>query len=208
MWSASGLGPIDAAAFAGFALAWGAYHALLERGGGDPGLNRRMDGERRRWMAQMVLREQRIVDTQITGALQNGSAFFASSSLIAIGAAAAILRAPGSLASIYAGFGFDGALGGGGEVAVQAKALGLVAIFGYAFFKFSWSYRLFNFAAILVGATPMVGPLAPRREAAARAAAMNVAAGRHFSRGQRALFFALAYLGWFAGPLVLVGMTL
>ena len=25
-------------------------------------------------------------------------------------------------------------------------------------------------------------------------------AGRHFNRGQRAFFFALGYLGWFAGP--------
>ena len=29
---------------------------------------------------------------------------------------------------------------------------------------------------------------------------MNVAGGRHFNRGQRAFFFALAYMGWFLGP--------
>ena len=36
---------------------------------------------------------------------------------------------------------------------------------------------------------------------------MNVAAGRHFTRGQRAFFFALAYLGWFLGPLTFLGFT-
>lgn len=34
------------------------------------------------------------------------------------------------------------------------------------------------------------------------------AAGRHFNRGQRAFFFALGYLGWFIGPLVLIGTTI
>jgi uncharacterized membrane protein len=36
---------------------------------------------------------------------------------------------------------------------------------------------------------------------------MSVAAARHFTRGQRAFFFALAYLGWFLGPLVFMAMT-
>ena len=40
-----------------------------------------------------------------------------------------------------------------------------------------------------------------------RAANMNVTAGRHFTRGLQAFFFALAYLGWFIGPWVLIGST-
>jgi uncharacterized membrane protein len=32
-------------------------------------------------------------------------------------------------------------------------------------------------------------------------------AGRHFNRGQRAFFFALGYLGWFAGPWILFVST-
>ena len=40
-----------------------------------------------------------------------------------------------------------------------------------------------------------------------RAAEMNIVAGRHFNRGQRALFFAVAYLGWFVSPFVLMGTT-
>jgi uncharacterized membrane protein len=80
-------------------------------------------------------------------------------------------------------------------------------IFGYAFYKFAWSYRLFNYAAILIGAVvphddPALGPAE-----ATRAANMNVVAGRHFTRGLQAFFFALAYLGWFIGPWVLIGST-
>jgi uncharacterized membrane protein len=89
------------------------------------------------------------------------------------------------------------------------KVVGLVAIFGYAFFKFAWSYRLFNYASILIGATPSHRSSRPdqRRLTALRAAEMGIVAGRHFNRGQRAFFFALAYLGWFVGPVVLMGTT-
>jgi len=36
----------------------------------------------------------------------------------------------------------------------EAKTIGLAIIFVYAFFKFAWAYRLYNYVAILVGATP------------------------------------------------------
>ena len=36
---------------------------------------------------------------------------------------------------------------------------------------------------------------------------MNTIAGKHFTAGQRSLFMALAYLGWFAGPAVLAVTT-
>ena len=36
----------------------------------------------------------------------------------------------------------------------ELKMLGLIVIFVYTFFKFAWSYRLFNYFAIMVGAAP------------------------------------------------------
>jgi uncharacterized membrane protein len=36
---------------------------------------------------------------------------------------------------------------------------------------------------------------------------MNVVAGQHFNRGQRAFFFALAYLGWFVSAYVFIVAT-
>ena len=89
------------------------------------------------------------------------------------------------------------------------KVVGLVVIFGYAFFKFAWSYRLFNYASILIGATPAAKSGRPdqRRLTALRAAEMNIVAGRHFNRGQRAFFFALGYLGWFVSAPVFIVAT-
>ena len=36
---------------------------------------------------------------------------------------------------------------------------------------------------------------------------MNRIAGRHFNAGLRAIFFAIAYLGWFLGPYALIATT-
>ena len=84
----------------------------------------------------------------------------------------------------------------------ETKCVGLILVFVYAFFKFAWSYRLFNYVAILLGGMP---PASQRdtKEAEAhviRTSRLFEAAGRHFNRGQRAFFFALGYLGWFVSP--------
>jgi uncharacterized membrane protein len=158
------------------------------------------------WMSEMSRRDNRIVDANIMSSLQNGAAFFASTSLLAIGAAAALLRAGEDAVKIAADLPFGIATT---RALWEIKVIGLLVIFGYAFFKFAWSYRLFNYAAILVGATPAPGSSDPRERAriAGRAGRMGVAAGRHFTRGQRAYFFALAYLGWFLGPWTLMATT-
>lgn len=185
-----------------FLAAWIGYKILVEHSRwADQSLNVMMNNYRHVWMARMLERELRIIDTTIMATLQNGTAFFASTSLIVIGGALALLRSTDEVLNLVA----DLPLGiETTRFAWELKVIGLVAIFGYAFFKFSWSYRLFNYAAILIGATPMVekghAPDAQARAAAARAEQMAVVAGRHFNRGQRAFFFALAYLGWFLSP--------
>jgi uncharacterized membrane protein len=91
----------------------------------------------------------------------------------------------------------------------ELKVLGLAVIFVYAFFKFAWSYRLFNYLAIMVGAAPPSSEKdTPAAQAFAhRASRLCADAGLHFNRGQRAFFFALGYLGWFLGPLELALST-
>ena len=92
----------------------------------------------------------------------------------------------------------------------ELKSIGLAVIFVYAFFKFAWSYRLFNYMAIVVGSRcRFCGRItATRRFAVARQAAeMNAVAGTHFNRGQRAFFFSLAYLGWFVSPYLFIAAT-
>lgn len=202
-----GLTPIDLSALGWFALAWATHVYVVEHSQMRlKSLNYRMDLARREWMTQMLKREVRIVDTQIMASLHQGTAFFASTSLFAIGGALAVLRSTEELMVVFRALPF----------AVQTtrtvweiKVVGLLVIFVYAFFKFAWSYRLFNYAVIELGATPTAeeaqSPAA--RVAAERLARMTTLAGRHFNRGQRAIFFALAYLGWFVNGFVLAGAT-
>jgi uncharacterized membrane protein len=138
--------------------------------------------------------------------LQNGTAFFASTSLIAIGGALTLLRSGDEIMTVMSLLPLGATPSRG---LWDLKMMGLIIIFVYAFFKFAWSYRLFNYFAIMVGAAP---PPKEKDTAAAQAFAHRAAklcadAGRHFNRGQRAFFFALGYLGWFLGPLPLALTT-
>ena len=174
---------------------------------GRSGLNALMNAYRDEWMERMLARDMRMFDAQITAALQNGTAFFASTSLIAIGATLTLLRSSEAVLPVIAELPFGIAPS---RELWELKMMGLLVIFVYAFFKFAWSYRLFNYFAIMVGASP---PMAEKDTPAARAFAHRAAlvsadAGRHFNRGQRAFFFALGYLGWFLGPVPLVVTTL
>lgn len=201
------LSPLDLVALSLFIGAWICYHVALEwTRHRKPGLNSRMDGYRDIWMMRMLERDVRIVDTQIMASLQNGTAFFASTSLIAVGGSLTLLRSPDDLlalaASLPLGVEMPRALW-------ELKATGLAVIFVYAFFKFSWSYRLFNYVAILIGAMPHARD---RKKSSAKASAMRAArlctvAGRHFNHGQRAFFFALGYLGWFISPWLFMAAT-
>lgn len=196
----TGFAAIDAIAFIFFIGAWIGYHVSVELGPhASRSLNARMNLRRSHWIAEAAKRDVRIIDTQIMNGLQNGTAFFASTSLLAIGGALSLLQATDRVAQIFADLPIGAQTS---RAAWEMKVIGLAVIFAYAFFKFAWSYRLFNYCAILLGAIPPIErPDDPRMKAAIHeTTAMNIAAGRHFNRGQRAFFFALAYLGWFLSP--------
>lgn len=197
----------DSVALLIFAATWFIYNRFVQkRSLNQPALNKLMVIQRKRWMEQMSTRDVRIVDANITATLQNGTAFFASTSLLVIGGAMAMLRSTDDILRIFAELPFGAGTSRG---LWELKIIGLAIIFGYAFFKFAWAYRLFNYSAILIGATPEAdSPDAAARHAAAmRAANMNSVAASHFVAGQRAFFFAFAYLGWFLGPYAFVAAT-
>jgi uncharacterized membrane protein len=139
-------------------------------------------------------------------ALQNGTAFFASTSLFAIGGALTIIRSTDDVLNVVATLPIGIQTG---RVLWEMKAIGLAVIFVYAFFKFGWSYRLYNYVAILLGAMPPPSEKdTPEAEAhVKRTTDLFTAAGRHFNHGQRAFFFALGYLGWFVSPYVFMATT-
>lgn len=200
----------DLAAFAFFVLVW-LIHTLAAEGRlvRRVSLTTAMSRQRMLWMETMAKRDLRMIDTSIMVGLQQGTAFFASSSLIALGGCFALLNASDHVLAVVADLSLTPQPS---RQLFEVKVFGLIAILGYAFFKFGWSYRLFNYCSILIGAVPMhreePAHASQIAAAVARAGRMNVLAGKHFNAGLRAIFFSIGYIGWFVGPLAFVLSTL
>jgi uncharacterized membrane protein len=196
----SGFANLDYMALALFVGAWFVYYSYVEFSShGKGSLNALMHQTRFEWMRRCYERENRIFDAQIMGSLQNGTAFFASSAFLAVGGTLSALGFADAALEVFQALPFTTPTT---RAAFEIKVLGLATIFAYSFFKLVWAYRLFNYVAILMGTMPILG--STDRDAIEtsiqRAARMNISAARHFNRGLRAYFFAIAYLGWFAGP--------
>src|SRR5437899_5430918 len=143
---------VDIAAVAFFVVEWLAYGFTLEHTAyGRDSLSARMNRYREVWIRNLLDREARMVDMQIMAALQNGTAFFASTSLIAVGGALALLRSTNEALAVLGALPIDLRPS---PALWELKCVGLILIFVYAFFKFAWSYRLFNYVAILLGSMP------------------------------------------------------
>lgn len=162
-----------------------------------------MNRQREAWMHTMARRELRMIDTSIMAGLQQGTAFFASTSLIALGACFAMLQQSDQVLSVLSDLPLVAEPARG---VVELKILGLTVLLAYSFFKFAWAYRLFNYCSILIGTVPVLrdeAEHAGETEAAVRRAAqMNILGGKHFNAGLRGIFFSIGYLGWFVGAAV------
>lgn len=203
----------DYVALALFVILWCVYSWLSAGSGGKflprKSLNRVMAERRKRWIYNSLKRDLKMIDTQILAGLQNGTAFFASTSILAIGGCFAMLGAAERVESVFQDLSIASF---GDRTSFELKVCGLTVIFGYAFFKFGWSYRLFNYCTILFGALPMMHDASNDRPAAERAAdqviKMNTIAAGHFNSGLRAFFLSIGYLGWFAGPYMFMATTI
>jgi len=197
------IAPLDTVAFAFYAASWIGYTLFADysRWHGRS-IMKLMDDYRVRWMQQMLRRENRIVDTNIIGSLQNGAAFFASTTIFALGGLIAVLGSSEQALGILSTLPFGDS---GTTEAWRLKVLLLIAIMAYAFFKFAWTFRLQNYCSVLLGATPIETDASAENTALAhRAGRISALAARHFNRGLRAYFFALAALAWFVHPGLLI----
>ena len=196
--------PLDWIALALFLGLWVAIGYGIESPPGDrTSVTAMMKAMRMAWMREFANRENRIFDSQILGNLRQGTAFFASTMIIAIGGVlgfasnAAALRAAASL------------LGADEPVAAaQVKLLLVALILTNAFLRFVWANRVFGYCSVVMGAVPEPSEKEPNMHSIARqAGALNVQAALNFNRGLRALYFALAGLAWLAGPWALMVAT-
>lgn len=203
----AGLTGLDWMALAWFAVLWLGYARLIDRPAWPRAtINRAMRGHRDAWMREMVRRDNRITDSSLIGHIMSSVSFFASTTIIVVAALLSALHAVDAIraAMVELPFAQDAP-----KAAWQVKLLLLVGLFVYAYFKFSWSIRQWNYCCVLIGAAPAAGTDAPALDrAAARAASMATSAARSFNAGLRAQYFALAMLAWFVHPLAFMAATL
>lgn len=160
----------------------------------------------RDWMARMVERDNRMLDVNILRNLMRSSQFFASTTMLILGALVALMGYTETAAKLVAELPFAQLVT---QRLWELKILVLLVIFVYAFFKFSWSIRQFGFCSVLVGAAAK-GPADPALHGAHidRIAIITGFANRNFNQGLRAYYFGVAALSWFLHPALMIVITL
>ncbi|WP_316977527.1 DUF599 domain-containing protein [Shumkonia mesophila] len=153
------------------------------------------------WMRRMLRREVRIGDVNILGVANRSVMLLVTTTVFILAGLVAIMGALDKARELVSGLAFT----------VQAsremweiKMLMMILIFTYAFFKFMWSLRQFNYSLQLLGAAPLHDePDSPDWETfPKRASRVITLAVDSFNRGVRAYYFGLAALGWFIQPWV------
>ena len=199
--------PFDAIALALFVGAWFGYNYFCDREMQSArGLRLLMFENRLEWARQMVVRDQRLLDTALIGHMMNSVSFYANTTIYIVAALIATAGALDSLVHFAAELPFAGKQS---KPLVQAKIFLLVAVFVFAYFKFTWAHRQYSLLLVLIGATPDRSRPPDEIEGyAQRCARLNTLAADEFNRGIRSYYFGFAALGWFLHVLVFMALTL
>ena len=172
---------------------------------GRPSTHNLMTAYRIQWMQVMTRRSPRIFDVNMLSTLRQGTSFFISAIMLAIGGCFALIGQADKLRGVAVD------LTGGTETPLvlwEIKVLLVILLLSSAFLKFVWSHRLFGYNAVVMAAVPEGDPDgAETQSMAKKAAKLNIYAARSFNRGLRAMYFSLAALAWLIGPIVLIGAT-
>jgi uncharacterized membrane protein len=172
-------------------------------------LSRALHQERINWMMRMLRRENRMPDTTVMRGLESGVIFFASSTLLIIGALMTILFNNDSMLANLAEYDHNYWM----ALPNELKLIVIAVIFVYAFFQFTWSARQYSFFSVLVGGAPthleVAGMDIERVQGIAETTAYVAdRAGHAFNYGLRAWYFALAYSAWFVSPYAMIASAL
>lgn len=164
---------------------------------------------RKLWMMQVTYRDQRIVDAAVTQNLASSPSFWASTTILVLGGLLAVLGTSEKATELVKDLPFAARTS---MLVFDIKIMVLLAVFVYAFFRFTWSMRVYSFGAILVGAAPNVELFesgeADRADFAERAGKLMGMAAESFADGLRAYYMAFAVIGWFVSPAAFAIATL
>lgn len=154
---------------------------------------------RREWMRQFVTRQPRIFDASMIDSLRQGTAFFASASMIAIGGGVALIGNSAQLQGLAQDLTLEAEATG-----IELKIILVIGFLANALLKFIWAHRLFGYCSIIMAAVPNDPAHEIAFHRADQAAEINITAAKSFNRGLRSIYFALAALAWLVGPYALI----
>lgn len=192
----------DLVALVLFCALWLGYGPII-RLLGPAAINAGLGQVRTRWMRAMVARDNRIVDSALIGHVMHSASFFASTSLLAVGALVGVLTNLDRIGPALSLF-------GGGEAQralVELKVLLPTVVLAHGVFLLTWALRQMNYIVALIGAVP-AAPVADGEALADAMAGVLSSALTTFNSGIRSYYFALAALTWMAGPWVLAAVSL
>jgi uncharacterized membrane protein len=196
---------LDAFALAWFLLVWGGYNLIVDRWLRRPvGLNQHMHQVRLSWMGALLRRDDRVIDAILMGHLIHSVSFFASTTMLLVAALVGILAAVNQAFLAVMSLTFTVPTS---RALFEVKLLLLAGIFVYAFFKFTWALRQYNYACALIGAMPTHVAMERRTRLAEPSSRVLTLAVTNFNGGLRAYYFALAVLSWLVHPLLFIAVS-
>ncbi len=196
----------DWLALATFLVLWIGYTFLAQYWQqGHPTIANQLAANRKEWIEQMIERDVRISDITSLGILQRNVTFFASTTIFIIAGLLTVLGSSNQAIQFLKSLPWI-------EVESQAsweiKVLLLVVSFSYAFFKFTWSMRQYNFSVVLFGSAPKTNaPIEDKVLFTKHCNWLLTRATNSFNYGLRAYSFALAALCWFINAWVFIACS-
>jgi len=162
---------------------------------------------RRQWMLQTTYREVRVLDGVVVQQLSSTASFFASTTILIIGALLAVLGATEQASDLVREIPFAARTS---LLVFDFKVVLLAAIFVYAFFRFTWCIRQYSVGVLLVAAAPEAAAITDelqRQAFADRAGRVMGLAAESFNDGLRAYYMSFAAVSWFVSPWALMVAT-
>lgn len=202
-----GFSVFDVMALIWFFLCWvGHYYVTYLSPWKNLTISAKMTEMREKWMLNVVVRGDSPVDAIIQNGLQQGVLFFGSTTVLLIGGLVAGLGAADRGVAVLQQLPLAST---SNAVQWELKILLVIFIFVMAFFKFAWSYRLYNYILIMIGAVPKREPDDPELTMyAKKLSLLHALAAKHFTTGLNAYFFALAAFTWFVNAWLFMVATL
>jgi uncharacterized membrane protein len=196
---------VDWLAVAAFFAAIVAYSRYADHAG-DRLLNARMREVRARWMRRYLERDDRVLDAILTGHSINSIALFCSATLLIVVALLGVL----SDTDMAYRLATQGTFVARTTVDLfQIKMIGLVCVFIYGFYRFTWALLQYNYFLALVGSAPLKEQLSPPAldQMGNQMSVVLNSAVTSFHSGFRTYYYALAWVGWFFHPLFFIAAT-